>query len=152
MEGWRVNWKDYYDILGVRINTEPEVIKGAYNAMARKFHPDINPAGAARMKAVNEAYEVLSDPLRKADYDAAYKARWHSRYGPGRQDSGSSAGGRRGTQEEETQDPESEGTGEGGGIWQTASSAWRRFRRRNAGRPVYVDHREKIIPWPSRRW
>ena len=42
--------------------------------------------------------------------------------------------------------------GEGGGIWQAASSAWRRFRQRNAGRPLHVDHREKIIPWPSRGW
>jgi len=42
--------------------------------------------------------------------------------------------------------------GEGGGVWQAVTSAWRRFRRRNAGRPTYVDYREKIIPWPSRGW
>jgi len=90
MECWRVNWKDYYDILGVRINSEPEVIKGAYNALARKHHPDVNPSGAHRMTQVNEAYEILSNPLRKADYDVAYRERWQSRYGGGRQDSGSS--------------------------------------------------------------
>jgi len=182
MEQWETNWKDHYATLGVRISAEPEVIKGAYNAMARKYHPDVNSAGAARMKEVNEAYEVLSDSLKKADYDAAYKERWQSRYGGGRQYSGSSAGSgrwessgnrqrgsagrgsgdagpgpsagrsRRETTQEEEQEPESEGTGEGGGIWQAASSAWRRFRQRNADRPVYVDQREMIFPWPSRGW
>lgn len=83
---------DYYSELGVRINSEPEVIRGAYNSLARKYHPDVNHAGEARMKQVNEAYEVLSDPLRKADYDAEYRKRWERRYGRGRQDSGSSSG------------------------------------------------------------
>lgn len=182
MEQWETNWKDHYATLGVRMNAEPEVIKGAYNAMARKYHPDVNSAGAARMKEVNEAYEVLSDALKKADYDSAYKERWQSRFGEARQNSGSPGGSgrwessgnrqgdsagwgngdagpgpsagssRRGTAQEEEQEPDSEGMGEGGGTWQAAASAWQRFRRRNAGRPVYVDHREKIMPWPSRGW
>jgi curved DNA-binding protein CbpA len=110
MECWRVNWKDYYDILGVRINSEPEVIKGAYNAMAKKFHPDRNPSGADRMTQVNEAYEVLSDPLKKADYDVAYRDRWQSRYGRGRQESGSSSGN---AQRESTDNSESSGPNPG---------------------------------------
>ena len=147
MEQWETNWRDHYATLGVRMNAEPEVIRGAYNAMARKYHPDVNSAGATRMKEVNEAYEILSDALKKVDYDAAYKERWQSRYGGGRQDGGS----RRETEQEE-EEPNSQGTGEGGGIWQAASSAWWRFRRRNAGRPAYVDQSEKIVPWPSRGW
>jgi len=87
VEQWKNNWKDYYATLGVCMSAEPEVIRGAYNAMARKYHPDVNPTGATRMKDVNEAFEVLSDSLKKADYDAAYRARWQSRQG-----SGSSAG------------------------------------------------------------
>ena len=136
MEQWKNNWKDYYAVLGVRMNTEPEVIRGAYNAMARKYHPDVNAAGAARMKDVNEAYEVLSDSLKKADYDAAYREC--------RQDGGS--------RKETEQEQDGEGMGEGGGAWQAASSAWRHFRQSRAGRPSCVDAGEKIIPWPSRSW
>jgi hypothetical protein len=48
------------------------VIKAAYNALARKYHPDIG-GSAARMKDINESYEVLFDPQKKACYDTYYR-------------------------------------------------------------------------------
>jgi curved DNA-binding protein CbpA len=92
MEGWQTRWIDLYGVLGVRMDAEPEVIRGAYNAMSKKYHPDVNHAGAERMTQVNAAYEVLSNPIRKADYDAAYRERWQRRYGGQRQESGNQAG------------------------------------------------------------
>lgn len=63
---------DYYRVLGVPRDATPEQIKKAYRQLARKHHPDVNrtPDAAARMKAVNEAYSVLSDPEQRAEYDA----------------------------------------------------------------------------------
>jgi len=106
MEGWQTRWIDLYGVLGVRMDAEPEVIRGAYNAMSKKYHPDVNHAGAERMTQVNAAYEILSDPLKKADYDVAYRERWQSRYGGQRQESGSSFGS---TQRESTGSSESSG-------------------------------------------
>ncbi len=63
---------DYYRVLGVPRDATPEQIKKAYRQLARKYHPDVNrtPDAAARMKAVNEAYSVLSDADQRAEYDA----------------------------------------------------------------------------------
>jgi hypothetical protein len=72
MEQYELNWKNYYDILGIGPGAEPEVIKAAYNALARKYHPDIG-GSAARMKDINESYEVLFDPQKKACYDTYYR-------------------------------------------------------------------------------
>jgi curved DNA-binding protein len=70
--------KDYYDILQVTPNAEQEVIEAAYRRLARKYHPDVNrdPATAARMRELNEAYEVLGDPRRRAEYDAELERAW----------------------------------------------------------------------------
>jgi len=68
MEQYELNWKNYYDILGIGPGAEPEVIKAAYTALARKYHPDTG-GSAQRMKEINESYEVLSDPQKKARYD-----------------------------------------------------------------------------------
>ncbi len=64
---------DYYRVLGVPRDATPEQIKKAYRQLARKYHPDVNKAAdaAARMKALNEAYAVLSDAEQRAEYDAA---------------------------------------------------------------------------------
>jgi curved DNA-binding protein len=67
-----LQFKDYYQTLGVARDATAEQIKKAYRALARKHHPDLSKeAGAeARMKEVNEAYAVLSDPEKRAAYDA----------------------------------------------------------------------------------
>ncbi len=64
--------KDFYDILGLSKNATPEEIKKAYRQKALKFHPDKNPGDAKaeeQFKEAAEAYEVLSDPEKKARYD-----------------------------------------------------------------------------------
>ncbi|MDY6918195.1 MAG: DnaJ domain-containing protein [Chloroflexota bacterium] len=76
-EQWEIRWKDHYRTLGVNMAAEPEVLKAAYTALARKHHPDAG-GGTDRMKAINEAYEVLSDPLQKARYDVSYRRRRES--------------------------------------------------------------------------
>jgi molecular chaperone DnaJ len=62
---------DYYDVLGVPRNASQDEIKRAFRRLAMKYHPDKNrDAGAEeRFKEINEAYEVLSDPERRAMYD-----------------------------------------------------------------------------------
>jgi molecular chaperone DnaJ len=64
--------KDYYDVLGVPRDATPEQIKKAFRTLARETHPDANPGDAEaehRFREVAEAYEVLSDPQKKARYD-----------------------------------------------------------------------------------
>jgi molecular chaperone DnaJ len=63
---------DYYDILGIDRAASAEEIKKAYHGLAVKYHPDKNPGDAAaeeRFKEVSEAYQVLSDPQKKVQYD-----------------------------------------------------------------------------------
>jgi molecular chaperone DnaJ len=63
--------RDYYEVLGVAREATPEDLKKAFRKQALKFHPDRNKEADAsdRFKEVNEAYQVLSDPKRKAQYD-----------------------------------------------------------------------------------
>src|SRR3990172_10570933 len=65
------NKRDYYEILGVTKSASDEVIKKAYRTKARKHHPDVDKSAGAeeRFKEINEAYQVLSDPQKKAAYD-----------------------------------------------------------------------------------
>ncbi|MCL0075456.1 DnaJ domain-containing protein [Dehalococcoidia bacterium] len=62
---------DYYAVLQVHPQADREVIGAAYRRLAAKYHPDVNPSpdAADKMKQLNEAYEVLSDPARRAAYD-----------------------------------------------------------------------------------
>lgn len=66
--------KDYYKILGVAEFESAENIKSAYRKLARKWHPDVagnNPDVISRFKEINEAYEILSNQVKKEEYDRA---------------------------------------------------------------------------------
>jgi curved DNA-binding protein len=74
-----VAFRDYYEILGVSRDASPEDIRRAYRALARKHHPDVNKEAGAedRFKEVSEAYEVLRDPEKRAQYDR-FGANWRA--------------------------------------------------------------------------
>ncbi len=64
--------RDYYEVLGVERTADDAAIKKAFRRLARQLHPDVNkddPSAADRFREVAEAYEVLSDPQRRATYD-----------------------------------------------------------------------------------
>lgn len=64
--------KDLYEILGVSRDAKADEIKKAYRKLARKYHPDVNPGDASaekRFKEISEAYGILSDPKKRAQYD-----------------------------------------------------------------------------------
>ncbi|HEX7082353.1 MAG TPA: DnaJ C-terminal domain-containing protein [Gammaproteobacteria bacterium] len=67
-----MEYKDYYKIMGVSRTASPDEIKRAYRRLARKYHPDVSkePNAEERFKEVGEAYEVLSDPEKRAAYDS----------------------------------------------------------------------------------
>ena len=66
-----MQYKDYYEILGVKRDASANEIKSAYRKLARKFHPDVNKTKEAeeKFKDINEAYEVLSDKNKRQRYD-----------------------------------------------------------------------------------
>jgi molecular chaperone DnaJ len=81
--------EDYYLILGIPRNAKEPEIKKAYRRMARKNHPDVNPGDKSaeeRFKKMQEAYDVLSDPNKRAIYDqyGFYSENFKEQSGPGR--------------------------------------------------------------------
>ena len=76
-----MEFKDYYQILGVSPDADEKAIRQAFRKLARQYHPDVNPGDKAaeeRFKAINEANQVLSDPEQRKKYDAlrAQYQRW----------------------------------------------------------------------------
>lgn len=62
--------ENYYAILGVPIHADSDTVKRAYRQLARRFHPDLaGPSAAVEMKRINRAYDVLSDPEKRHNYD-----------------------------------------------------------------------------------
>jgi DnaJ-class molecular chaperone len=82
-----MDFKDYYSTLGVAKTATDKEIKQAYRKLARKHHPDVNPgdkSAETRFKELNEAYEVLGDPVKRKKYDEL-GANWrqYEQAGPG---------------------------------------------------------------------
>lgn len=72
------NFRDYYEILGIVPEADAQLIKRTYRQLARQYHPDLNPGNQAaeeRFKQLNEAYEMLSDPEHRRQYDE-YRRYW----------------------------------------------------------------------------
>lgn len=61
--------KDYYGILGIEKNATESDIKKAYRKLSKKYHPDVNPDGEEKFKDIAEAYDILSDSNKRANYD-----------------------------------------------------------------------------------
>jgi molecular chaperone DnaJ len=74
--------KDYYETLGVKRDASQDDLKKAFRQLARKYHPDLNKGSKEaeeKFKEINEAYQVLSDPQKKAEYDQV----GHTAFKPG---------------------------------------------------------------------
>jgi molecular chaperone DnaJ len=74
--------KDYYEVLGVKKDASPDDIKKSFRQLARKFHPDLNKGSKEaeeKFKEINEAYQVLGDAQKKAQYDQV----GHAEFRPG---------------------------------------------------------------------
>ncbi|MGZ5422627.1 MAG: DnaJ domain-containing protein, partial [Aeromicrobium sp.] len=61
--------QDYYETLGVGRDATPDEVKKAYRKLARQLHPDVNSGSSEQFKHITTAYEVLSDPNKRATYD-----------------------------------------------------------------------------------
>jgi len=84
-----MDYKDYYNTLGVSKTASQSEIKTAYRKLARRYHPDVNkdPQAEDKFKEVNEAYQVLSDPEKRKKYDQ-FGSEWQSYQSSGGQPGG----------------------------------------------------------------
>lgn len=72
---------EYYEVLQISENAEPETINRVYRSLAQRYHPDNRETGnEARFREITEAYQVLSDPEKRAGYDATNQARKKDRW------------------------------------------------------------------------
>ena len=72
---------DYYEVLQVSANAEPETINRVYRLLAQRFHPDNQETGSdARFREIHQAYTVLSDPEQRARYDIIHEKQKQSRW------------------------------------------------------------------------
>jgi curved DNA-binding protein len=107
-----VEFKDYYKILGVQRDASVAVIKKAFRKLARQYHPDVakvKKGAEEKFKEINEAYEVLGDPVNRSRYDKL-GANWREEAGV-RSSPGWQEGGRRGPRGDEKFDFHFDGTG-----------------------------------------
>ena len=66
---------DYYELLQISPNADPDTVHRVFRLLAQRFHPDNQDTGdATRFRQLHDAYTVLSDPERRAQYDAKYEA------------------------------------------------------------------------------
>jgi molecular chaperone DnaJ/curved DNA-binding protein len=141
-----MQYKDYYNILGVKKAASEKEIKSAFRKLARKYHPDLNPndrEAEAKFKEVNEAYQVLSDPEKRKKYDQ-FGADWdryqHTQGAPGGFDFSRYA----------------QSYGDGGGVRFTTGDAgdfsdffemlFGRGARSTTGNPFYTGGRVRTMP------
>ena len=78
---------EYYRSLGVQPGATAEELKKAYRGLAKKYHPDLHPGdkeAEARFKEINEAYETLSDPQKRKEYDEKQRTTQSHRKSPHR--------------------------------------------------------------------
>jgi curved DNA-binding protein len=78
-----MDYKDYYQVLGLKKGASPAEIKRAYRKLAVKYHPDKNPGNKEaedKFKEINESYAVLSDPQKKKQYDQFGSTGFHQRF------------------------------------------------------------------------
>jgi len=86
-----MDFKDYYEILGVAPNADKKAIQQTFRQLARKHHPDVNPGNKdaeEKFKTINEAYQVLSDVKQRKKYDElrVQYLQWQKTGGPQQQD------------------------------------------------------------------
>lgn len=135
-----MEFKDYYKVLGVERGASEDEIKKAFRKLARKHHPDVSKAAdaAARMQDINEAYDVLRDPQKRAAYDRVGQGLHGGqefRPPPG-WDAGFEFSGA----------PEGAGFGDHSDFFETLFGAARRARGHGAARAARgEDHHAKIV-------
>jgi molecular chaperone DnaJ len=130
--------KDYYQVLGVPKDADPDAIKKAYRKLARKYHPDANPddpAAEERFKEISEAYRVVSDPDKRKQYDAMRTAGAGAGFGGGPGGSGGFGFGQGPGGQWQTIDLEDLAGAEGFGFGDLFSAIFGGRRGRGAGAP-----------------